>query len=79
MVRVQISDTGIGIPSDKIDQVFDRFFQVDGSSTRRFGGAGLGLAICKQIVHAHGGTIEVESEIGQGSTFSFSIPKTQSK
>ena len=79
MVRVWVSDTGIGIPAEKIDRIFDRFFQVDGSSTRRFGGAGLGLAICKQIVNAHGGAIEVESEPGEGSTFMFTIPKTQSK
>jgi signal transduction histidine kinase len=79
MIRVQVSDTGIGIPPEKIDRIFERFFQVDGSSTRRFGGAGLGLAICKQIVNAHGGKIEVRSVSGEGSTFSFTIPKAQSK
>ncbi len=79
MVRVEVSDTGIGIPADKIDRVFDRFFQVDGSSTRRFGGAGLGLSICKQIIDAHGGELSVESEVGKGSTFAFTIPRTQSR
>lgn len=78
-VRVEVSDTGIGIPVDKMDRVFDRFFQVDGSLTRRFGGAGLGLSICKQIIDAHGGELEVVSEEGKGSTFSFVIPRTQSK
>jgi signal transduction histidine kinase len=79
MVRVEVSDTGIGIPADKIDRVFDRFFQVDGSSTRRFGGAGLGLSICKQIIDAHGGELGVESEVGKGSTFAFTVPQAQSR
>lgn len=73
-VRVEVSDTGIGIASDKVEHIFDRFYQVDGSMTRRFGGAGLGLAICKQIVDAHGGQIRVESEEGIGSTFIFTLP-----
>jgi signal transduction histidine kinase/putative methionine-R-sulfoxide reductase with GAF domain len=79
MVRVEVSDTGIGIPADKIDRIFDRFFQVDGSSTRRFGGAGLGLSICKQIIDAHGGELTVESEVGKGSTFAFTVPRAQSR
>ncbi len=79
MVRVEVSDTGIGIPADKVDRVFDRFFQVDGSSTRRFGGAGLGLSICKQIIDAHGGELGVESEVGKGSTFAFTVPQAQSR
>jgi signal transduction histidine kinase/putative methionine-R-sulfoxide reductase with GAF domain len=79
MVRVEVLDTGIGIPADKIDRVFDRFFQVDGSSTRRFGGAGLGLSICRQIIDAHGGELGVESEVGKGSTFAFTVPQAQSR
>ncbi len=79
MVMVQVSDTGIGIPPEAIDRIFERFYQVDGSTTRRFGGAGLGLAICRQIINAHGGIIDVKSRFGEGSTFSFTIPKTQSK
>jgi signal transduction histidine kinase len=71
---VDVQDTGIGIPEDMLDHVFDRFFQVDGSMTRRYGGTGLGLAICKQIVDFHDGRIWVESQVGVGSTFSFTLP-----
>ncbi len=74
-VRVEISDTGIGIPRDKLARIFDRFYQVDGSTRRRFGGAGLGLAIVKRIVESHGGKVGVESEPGKGSTFHFTLPK----
>jgi signal transduction histidine kinase len=75
MVRVSVSDTGIGIPADRLERVFERFYQVDGSTTRRFGGAGLGLAIVKRIVEVHGGRIWVESQLGCGSTFLFTLPK----
>jgi len=74
-ILVQVSDQGIGIPADKLDRIFDRFYQVDGSSTRRFGGTGLGLAIVKRIVEAHGGRVWVTSQEGKGSTFYFTIPK----
>jgi len=74
-LRTEISDTGIGIPKDKIPRLFDRFYQVDGTMQRRFGGAGLGLAIVKRIVEAHGGQVGVESEEGKGSTFFFTLPK----
>ncbi len=74
-VRVEVSDTGIGIPSDKLDKIFERFYQVDGTSRRKFGGAGLGLAIVKEIIHAHGGQVGVMSELGRGSTFYFTLPK----
>jgi len=77
MIQLGVLDTGVGIPGDKLDRVFDRFYQVDGSATRRFGGAGLGLAIARRIVEAHGGHIWVESEVGQGSAFRFTLPKTQ--
>ena len=63
-VRVSVSDTGIGIPADRLERVFERFYQVDGSTTRKFGGAGLGLAIVKRIVEVHGGRIWVESQTG---------------
>ncbi len=77
MILVSVTDTGVGIPADQLDKVFDRFYQVDGSATRRFGGAGLGLAIARRIVGAHGGRIWVESAAGQGSVFRFTLPKTQ--
>jgi two-component system sensor histidine kinase VicK len=77
MILVSVADTGVGIPADKLEKVFDRFYQVDGSATRRFSGAGLGLAIARRIVEAHGGRIWVESEAGKGSVFKFTVPKTQ--
>jgi signal transduction histidine kinase/putative methionine-R-sulfoxide reductase with GAF domain len=73
LVYTAVSDTGIGIPPDKLARIFERFYQVDGSTTRRFGGAGLGLTLCKQIVEAHGGQIYVESELGKGTTFWFTL------
>ncbi|MGH7392033.1 MAG: ATP-binding protein [Candidatus Rokuibacteriota bacterium] len=69
-----VSDTGIGIPKDELDNVFAEFRQVDATITREFGGTGLGLSISKKFVEMHGGRIWVESDLGRGSTFSFSIP-----
>ncbi|MBI3536339.1 MAG: GAF domain-containing protein, partial [Chloroflexi bacterium] len=74
-VQVEVEDSGIGIPPDKLERVFDRFYQVDGTMTRRFGGTGLGLAIVKRIVELHRGKIWVESAEGKGSKFSFTLPK----
>lgn len=74
MVEVCVSDAGIGIPKEKLDKIFERFYQVDGSATRRYSGTGMGLAIVKEIVEAHGGEIWVESEAGRGSTFCFTLP-----
>jgi signal transduction histidine kinase len=74
-VRVEIEDTGIGIPADKLPHVFERFFQIDTGPRRRYGGVGLGLTICKQIIEAHGGTMGVSSEEGVGSLFYFELPK----
>lgn len=76
-VQVSVSDTGIGIPADQLERIFDRFYQVDSSATRSYRGAGLGLTICKHIVEYHGGRIWVESEPGKGSTFHFVLPKQQ--
>ena len=70
-----ISDQGIGVPQDKLDRIFDRFYQVDGSSKRRFGGTGIGLALVKRIVEAHKGRVWVTSELKKGSSFFVALPK----
>jgi signal transduction histidine kinase len=72
-VEVRISDTGVGIPKDKLSKIFDRFYQIDSSEARSYGGTGLGLAIVKELVEAHGGRITVESEEDKGSTFCFTV------
>ncbi len=79
-VRVSVSDTGVGIPKGQLPRVFERFYQVDGTTSRKYGGTGLGLSITKSIVEAHGGKIWVESEVGKGTTFHFALPlKTKKK
>jgi PAS domain S-box-containing protein len=74
----QISDQGRGIPSGKLESIFERFKQVDASDSRDKGGSGLGLAICRSIITAHGGRIWAESQPGQGSTFQFVVPRAAS-
>lgn len=73
-LKISVSDTGIGIPSDEIDNLFKAFEQNDSTYTRNFGGVGLGLSICQHITGLMGGSVEVESEPGKGSEFSFRLP-----
>jgi signal transduction histidine kinase len=73
-LALAVRDTGIGIPADRITEVFEPFQQLDGTMTRYYGGMGLGLTLVKQIVEAHGSTVTVTSEVGEGSTFSFQLP-----
>lgn len=74
---LHVSDTGVGIPNDQLGRVFERFYQVDGSMSRRFGGAGLGLALVKEVVEAHGGKVDLDSQVGQGSTFTVTLPTAE--
>jgi two-component system phosphate regulon sensor histidine kinase PhoR len=72
-VRITVRDTGVGIPAEHLPRIFERFYRVDRERSREAGGTGLGLAIVKHIVEAHGSNVEIESEVGRGSTFSFSL------
>ncbi len=76
-VRVSVADQGLGIAAEHLRHVFDPFYQVDSASTRRVGGSGLGLSICKAIVEAHGGRLWAQSKPGSGSTFHFTLPVHQ--
>jgi signal transduction histidine kinase len=74
VATVAVSDTGIGIPPEKVGEIFELFHQLDGSMTRRYGGTGLGLALVQSILQAHGTSISVQSQPGSGSRFAFSLP-----
>ena len=73
-VTVCVSDTGIGIPARELETIFEPFYQLDGSTTRRHGGTGLGLALVSRITEAHGALIRVDSKVGEGSSFEFTLP-----
>lgn len=73
-ILVSVADTGEGIPAEHLPHIFERFYRVDDARSRKAGGAGLGLAIAKQMVELHGGRMWVESEVGKGSKFSFTLP-----
>ncbi len=73
-VKISVSDTGIGIPPEQLGKVFDRFYQVDASQTREHEGSGIGLALVKELVELHHGTIEAQSEVGKGTSFTVLLP-----
>jgi signal transduction histidine kinase len=76
---LRVTDTGVGIAANHLPRIFERFYRVDESRARSDGGAGLGLAICRWIVEAHGGRIEVASKVGKGTTFTVHLPATPSE
>jgi len=74
---VAVADTGEGIPPQDLPNIFERFYRVDKSRARATGGSGLGLTIAKRLIEAHGGKIEVQSELGKGSRFAFTVPRAE--
>ena len=78
-VRIAVSDSGIGIAAEDQGKLFKEFVQLDASASRRYEGTGLGLALSKRLVELHGGTIGLDSELGRGSTFWFTLPRADSR
>ena len=78
-IQVSVTDSGIGIPEDRLEEIFEPFHQLDTSSTRRYGGTGLGLSLVRRILQAHQTDISVASRVGAGSTFSFVLPATEGR
>jgi signal transduction histidine kinase len=74
LVTVYIKDSGVGLPFEEQERVFERFYRVDGKLSRKTQGAGLGLFLSKAIIEAHGGTVGVDSKLGNGATFYFTLP-----
>ncbi|MBD2182790.1 ATP-binding protein [Aerosakkonema funiforme] len=79
LLAITVADTGIGIAEDKLDRIFESFEQAEGSTTREYGGTGLGLAVTKELVELHGGEISVQSKLGEGSQFTFTLPISQNQ
>jgi two-component system phosphate regulon sensor histidine kinase PhoR len=73
-IEVRVADSGIGIPADELPRLFERFYRVDKARSRELGGTGLGLSIVKHLIRAQGGDVRVESQLGRGSTFIFTLP-----
>jgi two-component system, OmpR family, heavy metal sensor histidine kinase CusS len=78
-VRIEVADTGIGIPAEALPRVFDRFFRVDSSRSQSSGGTGLGLAIVQSIMSLHGGNVEIASQLGQGTRVTLRMPVYDAK
>ncbi|MCE1201644.1 MAG: ATP-binding protein [Bacteroidia bacterium] len=76
-LTIKVHDTGVGIPKNKLQSIFQSFYQVESDTTRKYGGTGLGLSIARKLIHLMGGTIEVESEINRGSTFTLHLPSLE--
>jgi signal transduction histidine kinase len=75
-VKISVIDTGIGIPAERISEIFEPFHQLDGSATRQYGGTGLGLTMARRIIEAHGSQVKVDSVVGKGSRFEFTLPSS---